>query len=248
MENPLTHLLQFIVEHYDLGELRTLYFDLSVDYDALPGEDKISKTRELLLYLGHRQQLDKLLDNLRRNRPKSFDSASLSTDPTALYAALPVFETGKAYTPPAPSGLCPYRVLLAFCEQDAPFFFGRETFAERLVKAVHAHTLTTVVVGPSGSGKSSVVFAGLLPRLRRGDGWSIVQLRPGSQPFHELANALLPLLEPAMTETDRLIEIPKAAKSFHENTECLDYGKRHCPHQIKTGWSAIGRSTTHRRR
>ncbi len=228
MENPLTHLHQFIVKRYDLGELRTLCFDLSVNYDALPGKGTSSKARELLLYLGRRRQLDELLDKLHQDRTRSFDSAGLSTDPTALYAALPVFETGETYTPPVPTGPCPYRGLLAFREQDAPFFFGRETFTERLVEAVHTRALPTVVVGPSGSGKSSVVFAGLLPRLRQadasrppGDSWAIAQLRPGSQPFHELANALLPLLEPQMTETDRLIEIPKAAKAFQQGELAL---------------------------
>jgi len=123
---------------------------------------------------------------------------------------------------------CPYRGLLAFREQDAPFFFGRETFTERLVEAVQGRALIAVVVGPSGGGKSSVVFAGLLPRLRQvdasrtpGEGWAIIQFRPGSNPFDELANALLPLLEPEMTETDRLIEIPKAANALQQGELAL---------------------------
>ena len=98
--------------------------------------------------------------------------------------------------------------MLAFREQDASFFFGRESFTERLVEAVTERTLTVAVVGPSGSGKSSIVFAGLLPRLRQadadrppGEDWAIAQLRPGGQPFEDLANRLLPLLEPEMTRS-----------------------------------------------
>jgi hypothetical protein len=60
---------------------------------------------------------------------------------------------------------CPYRALAAFREADASFFFGREAFTELLVEAVAAAPMVGVI-GPSGSGKSSVVFAGLVPRLR----------------------------------------------------------------------------------
>ncbi|MCX8067093.1 MAG: trypsin-like peptidase domain-containing protein, partial [Anaerolineae bacterium] len=115
----------------------------------------------------------------------------------------------------------PYRGLLAFREQDAPFFFGREVFADRLVEEVKRHPLTAVV-GPSGSGKSSVVFAGLLPRLRPCAEWAIVACRPGREPFAELAAALLPLLEPTMTETDRLREIPKLADGLRSGEIPLD--------------------------
>jgi DNA-binding SARP family transcriptional activator len=59
----------------------------------------------------------------------------------------------------------PYKGLQAFTEADAPVFFGREVFVERLVGAVHRQPVT-VVVGPSGSGKSSILQAGLLSHLR----------------------------------------------------------------------------------
>jgi DNA-binding SARP family transcriptional activator len=58
----------------------------------------------------------------------------------------------------------PYKGLSAFTEADAADFFGRETFTERLAKAVQRQPLV-VVIGPSGSGKSSVVHAGLIPNL-----------------------------------------------------------------------------------
>ncbi len=106
--------------------------------------------------------------------------------------------------------ICPYRGLFAFREADAPFFFGRETFIDELVEAVPRQAVT-VVVGPSGSGKSSVVFAGLLPHLRREGGWLTVSFRPGSRPFYSLAHALLPYLEPHLKETDRLVETAKLA-------------------------------------
>ncbi|MGD9029325.1 MAG: BTAD domain-containing putative transcriptional regulator [Anaerolineae bacterium] len=94
-----------------------------------------------------------------------------------------------------PAGPCPYRGLAAFREEDAPFFFGREGFVDRLVESVKERSAVTAVVGPSGCGKSSTVFAGLLPRLRAEGGWLIVGFRPGSRPLRAQAAALLPFLE-----------------------------------------------------
>ncbi|OQY24033.1 MAG: hypothetical protein B6I35_02455 [Anaerolineaceae bacterium 4572_32.2] len=108
-------------------------------------------------------------------------------------------------------GECPYRGLGAFREVDAPFFFGREDFAGRLLKAVEQPPPVAVIVGPSGCGKSSTVFAGLLPRLRDQADWLIAHFRPGERPFHAQAAALLPMLEPELSETDRLIEARKLA-------------------------------------
>jgi hypothetical protein len=60
------------------------------------------------------------------------------------------------------ASICPYRGLRPFREEDMPFFFGREAFTGRLVEVVNQQTLVAVV-GASGSGKSSVVRAGLVP-------------------------------------------------------------------------------------
>ena len=113
-------------------------------------------------------------------------------------------------------GACPYRGLSAFREADAPFFNGREAFTTRLVEAVHAQPLVAVIVGPSGSGKSSAVYAGLLPRLRAEGNWLIAEMRPGGQSFDALAAVLLPLLESDLSETDRLIESRKLAGALRE--------------------------------
>ncbi|MBD1938807.1 trypsin-like peptidase domain-containing protein [Microcoleus sp. FACHB-68] len=108
---------------------------------------------------------------------------------------------------------CPYRGLFAFREQDAQFFFGRETFTEQLVAAVQRQQLVAVI-GSSGSGKSSVVFAGCVPQLREQGDWLINLFRPGERPFRNLAAALVPLLETQMSETDQLAEINKLAKTL----------------------------------
>lgn len=89
----------------------------------------------------------------------------------------------------------PYKGLHAFTEDDAVDFFGREADVERLIRAIGVHGLVAVV-GPSGSGKSSLVRAGLIPALRSGsvpgsERWLFADLYPGSHPFDELAVALL---------------------------------------------------------
>ncbi|HUP43810.1 MAG TPA: toll/interleukin-1 receptor domain-containing protein, partial [Thermoanaerobaculia bacterium] len=91
----------------------------------------------------------------------------------------------------------PYPGLLAFQEEDAAVFFGREREIHeglqqlrRLQRFGAARML--LVLGASGSGKSSLVRAGLLPRLRRSaEGWiALDPFRPGDDPFRELAGAL----------------------------------------------------------
>ncbi len=89
----------------------------------------------------------------------------------------------------------PYKGLRAFAEDDAEDFFGRESLAEHLVERL-AQTRFLAVVGPSGSGKSSVVRAGLVPRLRAGalpgsERWHVAEMFPGAYPLEELEAALL---------------------------------------------------------
>jgi WD40 repeat protein len=107
---------------------------------------------------------------------------------------------------------CPYQGLSAFLEEDAHLFFGREKFVNQLVEAVKKHSLVPVI-GASGSGKSSVVLAGLIPRLRAEGTWLIESFRPQSQPFYELASALVRLLKP---ELDEIEQPGRAAKLANE--------------------------------
>ncbi len=88
----------------------------------------------------------------------------------------------------------PFKGLRAFDESDRGDFFGRDNLVQTLVSAMQRRRFVTVV-GPSGSGKSSVVRAGLLPRLRAGailgsDDWLYVTFTPGTHPFDSLADAL----------------------------------------------------------
>ena len=89
----------------------------------------------------------------------------------------------------------PYPGLRPFDEDDAHLFFGRETqVRELLTRMTDQHFIP--VVGLSGSGKSSLVRAGLIPALRRGQlsdtgvRWKVAVMRPGADPFAALAKAL----------------------------------------------------------
>ncbi len=87
-------------------------------------------------------------------------------------------------------GVGPFRGLLAFGEQDAPWFFGRDAEANAFVERLR-DTPTLTVVGPSGTGKSSFALAGVVPRLRDEAYWIVVHIRPGRDPFTTLAQRLL---------------------------------------------------------
>jgi WD40 repeat protein/serine/threonine protein kinase/DNA-binding SARP family transcriptional activator len=90
----------------------------------------------------------------------------------------------------------PYKGLRYFREADAPDFFGRDALIRHLLARLEGETRFLAVVGPSGSGKSSAVHAGLIPALRRGalpgsEDWFVVTMQPGSTPFERLEEALL---------------------------------------------------------
>jgi WD40 repeat protein/DNA-binding SARP family transcriptional activator len=118
-------------------------------------------------------------------------------------------------------GTCPYRGLAAFREADAPFFYGREEFTQRLVDTVIGRSEMTVIVGSSGSGKSSAVFAGLLPQLRDAGDWLLVNFRPGEQPFQGLATELLSHLEPGLPEAEGYLEAQELAEALQEGEASL---------------------------
>ena len=108
---------------------------------------------------------------------------------------------------------CPYRGLFHFSPDDAEYFFGRELFIEELFTATQNRNFIPVL-GASGSGKSSVVLAGLVPKLQREGHWLFTHFRPGSEPFYGLAEALVPLYTPDLDNTDRIAQIRKLANYF----------------------------------
>ena len=110
---------------------------------------------------------------------------------------------------------CPYRGLEAFGEEHAPFFFGRDhDIALAMVKLSGSRFLA--VLGPSGSGKSSLLRAGIVPALRRGalpgsEGWTIRTLTPGPRPLTTLVAQLTGLFpgKPMQQTLDELWGDPR---------------------------------------
>jgi hypothetical protein len=107
----------------------------------------------------------------------------------------------------------PYKGLRPFVEADAGVFFGRDRLVGELVdRLARPGTDGRFVglVGPSGSGKSSVARAGLVPALRAGaapgsDRWFVVTMLPGRDPFGELEAALLRnAVNPPASQGDQL--------------------------------------------
>ncbi|HYT09834.1 MAG TPA: trypsin-like peptidase domain-containing protein, partial [Mycobacteriales bacterium] len=88
--------------------------------------------------------------------------------------------------------VCPYRSLDVFEEEHAPYFFGRESTLDRLLTALRRQDRFLALLGPSGSGKSSLLRAGLAARLRSGAlpgsaGWELAVVRPA-----DLAHGAVP--------------------------------------------------------
>jgi len=87
----------------------------------------------------------------------------------------------------------PYKFLDYYTEQDAPLFFGREPEVETICSQILAHR-SFIIHGRSGAGKSSIVCAGLMPRLKA-QGHLAFAIRSFTDPIQQMVNALLPMAE-----------------------------------------------------
>ncbi|MEM6453002.1 MAG: WD40 repeat domain-containing protein [Cyanobacteria bacterium P01_D01_bin.105] len=123
-----------------------------------------------------------------------------------------------ALAPDLDDTLCPYLGLEAFRAENEHLFFGRQRLLDKLLKHLESHRLL-VVIGSSGSGKSSVVLGGVLPKLVAGalpgsrDWIYYAPLVPGSNPLAALARRL----KPARATADWVTQQVKAfqADPFH---------------------------------
>lgn len=130
---------------------------------------------------------------------------------------------------------CPYPGLLSFKPSEAAIFFGRSAETEELLQRLHhPDSRFIAVVGASGSGKSSLVRAGVIPRLEEKGRWLWTRFTPGDtgeDPFLALATALKPLLQdpdyPArqihtrLTETGDIGGLVRAALAEQPGAELL---------------------------
>jgi len=113
------------------------------------------------------------------------------------------------YSQPPADVPCPYKGLVAFEPHDSEIFFGREALVEDLVARVNQASFLAVV-GPSGSGKSSLVRAGLVPQLGRRGAPSVI-VSPGEHPLRELALGVYDILDQSPDALrERLAADPRA--------------------------------------
>lgn len=129
---------------------------------------------------------------------------------TAEQVAVIITQIRRADQPQGWNGRTPYIGLDAFSEQQANLFFGRESLVTHLLTRVQASRFLCIT-GPSGSGKSSLVQAGLIAGLRAGklpgsEQWLVETVRPGNQPLENLALGL-----------GRLAKSPAAAAYFRQH-------------------------------
>ena len=129
----------------------------------------------------------------------------------------------------------PYRGLQPFGEEQAPFFFGRDADVQRLLEKLKGSRFLAVL-GPSGSGKSSLVRAGLVPALRRSEltgssTWPVRLLKPGARPLEGLALCLAQLSGSA----DLLGVTRQFRAHLGDDPEALHLAIRLAPHGAADG-------------
>src|SRR5262245_6118410 len=184
-----------------------------VTYEMLTGAPPFSESSLTALLDHHANDAIPSVREVRPDLPASLDRAIARatakdaedrfSDALGLAAAVRAALQGDASSVTASAGEVrnPYKGLRAFLEADAADFFGREAVTKRLVRRLgedQPNARFLAVVGPSGSGKSSVVRAGLVPALRRGslpgsERWYVIDMLPGAHPLRELESALLGL-------------------------------------------------------
>jgi WD40 repeat protein/class 3 adenylate cyclase len=146
-----------------------------------------------------------------------------------LATDFPQIRTAAPEDEPPADGEPPYKGLLRFEEDDAERFFGRESVVAEVVETVRTEPFLAVV-GASGSGKSSLIRAGVIPALRSEAGWRTIVMTPTENPLVALSAALADEAGPdpfrSLADADRptIIVVDQFEELF---TLCHDTAARH---------------------
>ncbi|RMD97430.1 MAG: hypothetical protein D6816_17575, partial [Bacteroidetes bacterium] len=187
----LRQLREVLVTYFSEGELRTLAFELGINYDALPGRGTNEKAIEIILYCERRQSLKALRAYLFRQRPFLINLYPPDTDETPPFKGLEYFDTA-----------------------DAHLFFGRSALVQQIIQHLEEHNFLGIL-GASGSGKSSLVRAGVVPRLHAANQTithskasclpAIYVMTPTEHPLESLAT-ILTVNQTSVIETANLVD------------------------------------------
>lgn len=107
----------------------------------------------------------------------------------------------------------PYPGLAAFDEQRTRFYFGREREIDEFLERLR-DVPCLPIVGPSGAGKSSFLHAGLIPRLRARERWTVIAFRPGPDPVGALARHVIAALSDNTATSD--LQMKDHARSLRD--------------------------------
>ena len=142
-------------------------------------------------------------------------------------------EFDKSRAPELDESQAPYVGLASFSELEHDRFFGRQKMIEHLLERLETENFL-VIIGPSGSGKSSLVLAGLLPAIRRGclpgsEQWTVLRrIVPGADPLVSLARCVRPASAmPGWSEAQAALmrsdpnHLRKLADAFGEGRPCV---------------------------
>jgi WD40 repeat protein len=108
---------------------------------------------------------------------------------------------------PAP---CPYPGMLPFSSELTDHFYGRRQEVEKVVARLRYNQRRLFIIGPSGSGKSSLVQAGVIPRLRTTtlftpEHWLVINLRPGLSPMQTLISEVQAALNSSASDVSDIL-------------------------------------------
>jgi WD40 repeat protein/DNA-binding XRE family transcriptional regulator len=185
--------------------------------------------RELALAVGYshaqisRLELNQRIPDLATISARVIPALELENEPDVAERLFELASAVPRETAPA-EGEAPFKGLHFFEEEDAELFFGREELTSRLVarmKDTIQDSLSTrflAVVGPSGSGKSSIVRAGLIPVLKRTapfSRWLIRTLTPTDRPLEALASSLNPQPESVASVAALMDDLAREPRSAH---------------------------------
>jgi DNA-binding SARP family transcriptional activator/WD40 repeat protein len=208
----------------DLYALGVLLYELLAGVLPFTGEDPLTVIRQHLEAepvppSEHNPEIRPALEALmlrllsKRSADRPLSAASVAE---VLEAVAPdEVQLGE----PAP-GEPPFKGLEYYDVDDAEIFFGREALVERLIDRLRDERFLAVIVGASGSGKSSIARAGLVPAMSDGE-WIFRLMTPTEKPLDALAEALVPSNESEAETAPTPDDLARDPTSLHLAAEWL---------------------------